>query len=187
MQLKQGIYNISKNLELLKFDNYKKKFCLFLNNNKPDFKVISLPKGNYRILKGNLSTVKNINKNPHTTEAIKEIINDLFRGFKIVYGKNKRKCSLLIVGKKKILLFDKIFLKNINELQRKFVMFHELGHVYVKDNEFEADNFSLNVLLSLGFDPKMIIYQIKKTLKDSDFNYKRINNLEKNGTNTQKN
>lgn len=174
MILEKGIYEISKDLRLSKHDNYKKKFCLFFDNLIPNFQNIALPKGDYKIEKGKIKVLKNYDD----SFTMNDIIKDLFTGFRVVYGKNKRKCSLLITGKKRILMFDKRFLKSINEIQRKFVLFHELGHNFVKYNEYKADIFAMNVLLSLGFDPKMIIWQVKRTLKDTDFNNKRISNLQ---------
>lgn len=176
MKLEKGIYEISKDLKLLKFDNYKKKYCLFFDNFAPNFQNISLPQGSYKIKRGTLKICKTYDN--LTSLALKDIVKDLFKDFTIFYGKNSRKCSLLITGKKRVLLFDKEFLKDINEIQRKFVMFHELGHNFVKYNEFKADSFAMNILLSFGFDPKMIIWQIKRTLKDSEFNHKRITNLQ---------
>ena len=92
---------------------------------------------------------------------------------KIVLNENPNKCSIRpSTGE---IYFDRNFFNTLNETEKNFVIFHEIGHYFYSTETF-ADFYSLVQMIKLGYNPSQIGNAISKTL-DIERNSFRIKNL----------
>lgn len=82
------------------------------------------------------------------------------KSIKIVSGNNPNKCS--INKELGLIIYDRDFFSGINEIQKLFILSHELGHYYYSD-EHLADLYAAHAMLKMGYNPS----QIAKALTDT--------------------
>lgn len=76
---------------------------------------------------------------------------------------NPNKCSIYVETGK--IIRDKDFFKQLNKIQKDFIMLHEIGHYYYFTEKY-CDNFSRCILLLNGYNPSQISAAAKSTLID---------------------
>jgi len=73
--------------------------------------------------------------------------------------------------------FNPAFLDSLNNIvERKLVMFHEIGHLYFS-SEIKCDLFAATIVYMLGHNKYMISKSAYFTLGNGDENYDRLNKL----------
>jgi len=81
----------------------------------------------------------------------------------VIFTNNPNKVSI-DVRKGKIIVDNK-FWQSLNEIQKNFVLAHELGHYRYYDEQ-KADRFAAHLLLMKGYNPTQIVAAANTTLSD---------------------
>lgn len=112
----------------------------------------NLPEGEYFIDSGNISPLPKPVDFKLISLPKRERSYPKPYKFKIVYGNNPNKCS--IIWEKKIILFDHSF-KDKPLFVVDFVRGHEFGHQYYKTEKY-CDLWSANFMIRKGYNPSQI-------------------------------
>lgn len=162
--LKKKLGFIAKNAPVTVFD---KRGHLFYQ--AKEGKKFNLPAGVYYI-KGKVKVTKPLDFSKYIIVLPPEK-NIPFLGIKkVFFVNNPNKCSIDV--SKGHLFVDKNFWNNLNYLQKRFVLLHELGH-YFYFNEKKCDNYARCIMLLEGVNPSQIFNVTKSTLVTCE----RINNM----------
>jgi len=117
-----------------------------------EIKKFNMPPGNYQLISGVIAPMKEPVKFPLSVIPRPERNYPNPFDFKIVFGFNPNKCS--IIWRKKTILFDDK-LKSKTEPELYFILFHEFGHKLYKTEKY-ADLYASNAMLLKGFNNSQI-------------------------------
>ena len=143
---------------------------IFYDSSKVEKKIraFNLPRGKYELAKGKIQKLNKPVSYPFYPMPKRERFRKLPNDFKIVFGTNPNKCSIL--WNEKTILFDES-MKNLTKPQIYFILFHEFGHHKYKTEKY-CDLFAANMMLKHGFNPSQIGLSSIHSLSDSNFERK---------------
>jgi hypothetical protein len=138
----------------------------------PDKPVIkfNLPAGDYFIDSGSFAQLEKPVNYTLVTLPPRERRYPKPYNFKVVYGNNPNKCS--IIWGKKIIVFD-LSLKDKPRFVKDFILGHEFGHQFYGTESY-ADLWSANYMLKMGYNPSQIGSAPITTLSDGAFERKKL-------------
>ena len=154
--------------EILIYEAKRKRPFYFHGGNKNGNFYFNLPKGDYFTF----NSIEKLKK-PVFVSLPKlpkpEKNNNLPQKVKVYFLENPNKASI-ITGLNKIQIDPKIL--NLSLPSIVFVLFHELGHYFYKD-EKKCDLFAAVQMLKRGFNPSQCGIAIDSALSDSSFDRKQ--------------
>jgi hypothetical protein len=154
---------------IFKKDEISGAFYFFYQPKKEKF---PLPIGLYSVIGGKVETIGYFKKNFPIAKKQK---NNEIAETKVYITKNPHKASIDII--RRVILIDKEFFY-INEVIRKAILYHELGHYYYYDESL-CDFFAMQKMRQEGF-PKSLIAAAFNSVLYSSFRKKHIlQNIEK--------
>jgi hypothetical protein len=148
---KTGFINLIPSRPIIIRDYRGKMFYTTEKLEKPVEKF-NLPAGQYTLIEGNIKPL------PKPVEFKLSVMPKPERnypnplGFKIEFGINPNKCS--IIWRKKMILFDSK-LKDFTLPEIYFILYHEYGHQLYHTEKY-ADLFSTNMMLKKGYNDSQI-------------------------------
>jgi len=139
---------------------------------QPKNEIFPLPKGEYSVFGGYIEPIGYFKEN---FPILKKQKKNEIKKTKVFITKNPNKASIDI--NRKFILIDKDFFYT-NEVIRKAILYHELGHYYYYDEDL-CDFFAMQKMREEGF-PKSLIAAAFNSVLYSDFRKKHIlQNIEK--------
>jgi hypothetical protein len=154
---------------IFKYDKISRAFYFFYQPKKERF---PLPRGKYLVIGGNIEPVGYFKENFPIAKKQK---NNEIKKTKVFITKNPNKASIDI--NRQFILIDKEYFYT-NEVIRKAILYHELGHYYYYDENL-CDFFAMQKMRQEGF-PKSLIAAAFNSVLYSDFRKKHIlQNIEK--------
>jgi len=148
---------------VFKYDRISGGFYFFYQPKKEKF---PLPVGEYSIIGGKIEPVGYFKEN---FPIVRKQKNNEIAETKIFITKNPNKASVDI--NRRIILIDKDFFYT-NEVIRKAILYHELGHYYYYDENL-CDFFAMQRMREEGF-PKSLIAAAFNSVLYSSFRKKHI-------------
>ena len=131
--------------------------------------AFNLPKGKYWIEKGHFERLESpLNYPLFKLPQFERYGFPDAKKFKIVFGENPNKCSIL--WDKKIILFDNS-LKYYTKPMFDFIRFHEYAHRHYKTEKF-CDLMAVNYMLFKGYNPSQIGETPVLSLSDNAYDRK---------------
>jgi len=95
---------------------------------------------------------------------------------KIKVTNNPNKCSIYVNSG--LVIIDKAFFNSLNDIQKTFILLHEVGHFYYY-TEKKCDNYAKVQMLKAGYNPSQISATTKSTLLSNERNNYIFNKLKK--------
>lgn len=179
LQIITGFKNVAPEIPVIIRD-YRGVMFYDTTGLKKLVKCFNLPAGKYIVESGKFAPLKNpvpvkLTKLPAPERNYPKPFN-----FKILFGVNPNKCS--IIWRKKTILFDNsLFNSPLPELY--FILFHEYGHQLYHTEKF-ADLFSTNYMKKRGYNDSQIGLAQINSLSTSQIKRKKF--IIKNIINRQK-
>jgi hypothetical protein len=154
---------------IFKYDRISGGFYFFYQPKKERF---PLPTGEYSIIGGRIEPVGYFKEN---FPIIRKQKNNEILETKVFIAKNPNKASIDI--NRQFILIDKEYFYT-NEVIRKAILYHELGHYYYYDEDL-CDFFAMQKMREEGF-PKSLIAAAFNSVLYSNFRKKHVlQNIEK--------
>lgn len=95
------------------------------------------------------------------------------------FESNPNKCSVRFTDRP-YFFWDQEFYNSLNSLEKTFIELHEIGHYYYSsgiENEINCDNYAINQMLKMGYNPTQIYSAFEKSLSNEhrqNVNFEKI-------------
>ena len=134
----------------------------------PNVSEFNLPAGNYIVDSGVIRSMFSPVNYPLLRLPRNERNRPIPKDFKIIWGKNPNKCS--IIWPKKVILFDES-LKDYTKPELDFIRFHEYSHANYLTEKY-CDLKAANYMIKKGYNPIQIGLSQIDSLSGKQFNRK---------------